>query len=37
MSAGPHQALPGAEVGLDVVSLEEAREITLADLGRRRA
>jgi len=31
------QALPGAEVGLDVVSLEEAREITLADLARRRA
>lgn len=30
------QALPGAEVGLDVVSLEEAREITLADLARRR-
>ena len=31
------QALPGAEVGLDVVSLEEARAITLADLNRRRA
>lgn len=31
------QALPGAEVGLDVVSLEEAREITLADVARRRA
>jgi len=31
------QALPGAEVGIDVVSLEEAREITLADLARRRA
>ena len=30
------QALPGAEVGLDVVSLEEAREITLADLVRLR-
>lgn len=30
------QALPGAEVGLDVVSLEEAREITRADLARRR-
>ena len=29
------QALPGAEVGLDVVSLEEARAITLADLARR--
>ena len=31
------QALPGAEVGLEVVSLEAAREITLADLARRRA
>ena len=30
------QALPGAEVGLDVVPLDEAREITLADLARRR-
>ena len=30
------QALPGAEVGLEVVPLEEAREITLADLARRR-
>ena len=30
------QALPGAEVGLDIVSLEEAREITLAELARPR-
>ena len=30
------QALPGAEVGLDVVPLEEAREIALADLVRLR-
>ena len=30
------QALPGAEVGLDVISLDEARETTLADLARRR-
>lgn len=29
------QALPGSEVGLDVVSLAEAREIALADLARR--
>ena len=29
------QALPGTEVGLDVVSLEQAREIALADLARR--
>ena len=31
------QALPGAEVGLDVVTLDEAREIALADLGRLRS
>ena len=31
------QALPGAEVGLDIVSLDEARAITLADLARLRA
>ena len=30
------QALPGAEVGLDIVSLDEARAITLADLARLR-
>lgn len=30
------QALPGAEVGLDVVPLEEAREIALTDLVRQR-
>ena len=30
------QALPGAEIYLNVISLEEAREIALADLVRRR-